>query len=293
METVSKMDIMYKTQLMGELKSLLLAVDGSPYSDGAIKEAILLAKSCGIRLTMLYILGLSDGFESGGLTLVEHADTAMQDYFDNLREMAVEENVEMDIVVRRTNDTYKGILEEAYEKKSDVIIMGRRGMTGLKRVLMGSVTAKVIAYAPCKVLVVPKEAQIKGENIMLATDGSRYSEAATTEAINMAKRCPQVKTFTGLSVAPSSDRLGESKAILQKIKNTAQKEGVDMQEVITVGAPYETIVKTAQERNINVILMGTHGRTGIEKLLMGSVAERVVALSPCSVLVIKERAYGN
>lgn len=291
MEAVSNMDIMYKTQLMGELKSLLLAVDGSPYSDGAIKEAMLLAKSCGIRLTMLYVLGLSDGFESGGLTFVEHTDTAMQDYFDNLREAAAEENVELDIVVRRTSDAYKGIIEEAIDKKSDVIIMGRRGMTGLKRVLMGSVTAKVIAYAPCKVLIVPKEANIKGENIMLATDGSRFSEAAKKEAINMAKRCPQVKTFTALSVASSSDKLGESKAILERVKVAANKEGVEMQELATVGVPYETIIQTAKERDINVILTGTHGRTGIEKLLMGSVAERVVALSHCSVLVVKDNSY--
>ncbi len=283
----SRIEAMYRSQLMGELKSLLLAVDGSPFSEGAIKEALLFSKSCGIRLTLLYIQGLSDSYESGGLTFVERRDTRIDDYFDKIREDAAEENVELDIIIRRTDAPYKGIIDEAVERQSDVIIMGRRGMTGLKRMLMGSVTAKVIAYAPCKVLVVPREAGIKGEHIMLATDGSRYSDAAQEEAISMAKRCPQVKTFTALSVASSDNKLDDTRRILDGVTSTANRVGVNVETVTAVGSPYESIVETARTRNTNIIVMGTHGRTGIDRLLMGSVAERVVALSPCSVLVVK------
>ncbi|MBF0567586.1 MAG: universal stress protein [Nitrospirae bacterium] len=288
MTEVSKMDIMYKTQLMGELKSLLLATDGSQYSEGAIKEALLLAKSCGIKLTLLYVNGLSGGYESGGMTFVEHIDSKLTKYFDDIRELAAEENVELDIVIRRTDDTFEGIIEESYEKRSDVIIMGRRGMTGLKRMLMGSVTAKIIAYAPCKVLVVPKDSEVKGERVMLATDGSSFSASAEKEAINMAKRCPQVKSLTVLSVAQSDTRLPEAQDIVARVKTAAGIAGVNAITVTGVGNPYEFIINKAKELDINVILMGTHGRTGINRLLMGSVAERVVALSHCSVLVIKE-----
>ncbi|MBF0319106.1 MAG: universal stress protein [Nitrospirae bacterium] len=285
---VSKMDIMYRTQLMGELKSLLLAADGSEFSKGAIKEALLFAKSCGIRLTLLYVHGLSDGYESGGLTFVEQIDNKLTTYFDDLREHAAEENVELDIVIRRTNDAYEGIIEEAYERRSDVIIMGRRGMAGLKRMLMGSVTAKIIAYAPCKVLVVPKDADIKGQRVMLATDGSSCSALAEKEAINMAKRCPHVNSLTVLSVAQSDARLSEAQDIVARVKNAAVAESVTPVTITGVGNPYEVIVNKAKELGINIVLMGTHGRTGINRLLMGSVAERVVALSHCSVLVIKE-----
>ncbi|MBF0338776.1 MAG: universal stress protein [Nitrospirae bacterium] len=283
----SKMEAMYRSQLMGELKSLLLAVDGSPFSEGAIKEALLFSKSCGIRLTLLYIQGLSDSYESGGLTFVERRDTRIDDYFDKIREDAAEENVELDIIIRRTDAPYKGIIDEAVDRQSDVIIMGRRGMTGLKRMLMGSVTAKVIAYAPCKVLVVPREAGIKGEHIMLATDGSRYSDAAQEEAISMARRCPQVKTFTALSVASSDSKLDDTRRILDGVTSSANRVGVNVETVTAVGSPYESIVETARTRDTNIIVMGKHGRTGIDRLLMGSVAERVVALSPCSVLVVK------
>ncbi|KJR41014.1 universal stress protein [Candidatus Magnetoovum chiemensis] len=280
--------IMQKTALMGELKSLLLTVDGSIYSEGAIKEAMLFAKSCGIKLTLLYVKGLSKGFESGGMTVFEKPDVKLEDYFDKIREDAAEENVELDIVIRHAEEPFSGIIEEAEERRADVIIMGRRGMTGLKRLMMGSVTAKVIAYAGCKVLVVPKDADVKGERIMLATDGSKCSKIAEIEAISMAKRCPHVKSFVAVSVAPSSDKLDGAKLILDRIKQTCAKESVAVETLALVGEPYKAIVNASLETNSDIVVMGTHGRTGLGRLIMGSVAERVVALSQCSTLVVKD-----
>jgi hypothetical protein len=281
------MEVMYRQELMGELKSILLAVDGSEYSKGAVEEGILFAKSCGIKLTMLYVQGLNDGYETGGMTFVETMDRRLDDYFDEVREKAADDNVEMEIIIRRTSDAYRGIVDEATEKTSDIIIMGRRGMTGLKRMIMGSVTAKVIAYAPCKVLVVPKEAEIRGDHIMLATDGSKYSLAAEGEAINMAARCPFVKSFHAVSVASSKEKIAEAEKNLERVKTNAAKRGVTVETLTLVGEPYKAVVNASMESSADLVIMGSHGRTGIEKLLMGSVAERVVALAPCSVLVVK------
>ncbi|MBF0466014.1 MAG: universal stress protein [Nitrospirae bacterium] len=283
----TKMEVMYRQELMGELKSILLAVDGSDYSKGAVEEAILLAKSCSIKLTMLFVQGLNDGFETGGMTFVETMDRRLDDYFDTVRERAAEENVELEIIIRRTSDAYRGIVDEALEKSSDIIIMGRRGMTGLKRMIMGSVTAKVLAYSPCKVLVVPKETEIRGEHIMLATDGSKYSEAAENEAVNMAARCPFVRSFHAVSVASTKEKTPEALRNLERVKTKAAKRGVAVETLSLVGEPYKAVVNASMESGADLVIMGSHGRTGIEKLLMGSVAERVVALAPCSVLVVK------
>ncbi|HLC16327.1 MAG TPA: universal stress protein, partial [Thermodesulfovibrionia bacterium] len=173
------------------------------------------------------------------------------------------------------------------ERKTDIIIMGRRGMSGLKRLVMGSVTAKVIAYSPCKVLVVPHKADIKGRTIMLATDGSEYSEHAQNEAVSMAKRCPHVNSFIALSVAGSEDTLPDAKSILDDVQRYSDNENVSLTPISAIGAPYEAILKQAERNNVSLIIMGTHGRTGISKLLLGSVAERVIALAACSVLVVK------
>ncbi|MBF0344461.1 MAG: universal stress protein [Nitrospirae bacterium] len=284
---VSKAELMYRAQMMGELKSILLAVDGSEYSSGAVKEALLFARHCNVKLTLLYVLGLSDGFETGGLTFVEQMDPTHTEYFDGIREEAADSNVELDIIIRRTSEAYVGIIDEAMEKQSDVIVMGRRGITGLKRVLMGSVTAKVIAYAPCKVLVVPKDTEIKGEIILFATDGSESSVAAEREAINMASRCPFVKQLLVTSVAAHQDKLKEANDILDKVRKNAESRGVKIEALPLVGDPYKAIVNLSMESGADIIVMGTHGRTGLERLLMGSVAERVTALAMCSSLVVK------
>ena len=84
-----------------------------------------------------------------------------------------------------------------------MIIMGRRGRTGLKRLMMGSVTARVIGHAPCNVVVVPRAAKLEFRNVVVATDGSKYSDAAASEAISIAKLCGA--NLIVISVVPSEE----------------------------------------------------------------------------------------
>ncbi|MBF0343916.1 MAG: universal stress protein [Nitrospirae bacterium] len=277
----------YRMNLMGDLKSILLATDGSEYSRGAIKEAINFARACKTVLTVLRVLEYNPEFETEGSSYVEKMEQTARKHFDDIREMASEDNVECDIVVRRSIQAYESVVEEAVKQRADVIVMGRRGNTGLKKLVLGSQTAKTIAYAPCKILVVPKDTEIKGENIMLATDGSKYSDAAEQEAINMASRCPFVKNFLAVSVVSSKDKIPEAQKHLDAVKANADKRGVKVETLPLVGDPYKAIVNASMESGTDITIMGSHGRTGIERLLMGSVAERVVALSQGSVLVCK------
>ncbi|KWT92153.1 universal stress protein [Candidatus Magnetominusculus xianensis] len=277
----------YRMNLMGELESILLATDGSQFSRGAIKEAINFARACKTVLTVLRVLEYNSEFETEGLEYVEEIERKAAAHFDEIRTLAAEENVECDIVVRRSTQAYETIIDEARKTRADIIIMGRRGNTGLKKLMMGSQTAKTIAHAPCKVLVVPKDTEIKGENIMLATDGSRFSEAAQAEAIMMAKRCPFVKNFLAVSVAKNDSRTADVERYLENVREAAEKAGVKVDTLALKGDPYKAIVNASMETARDIIIMGTHGRTGLDRLLMGSVAERVVALAMCSVLVTR------
>jgi hypothetical protein len=128
---------------------------------------------------------------------------------------------------------------------------------------------------------------VKGENILLATDGSKYSDAAEAEAINMAARCIFVKHLMAVSVVSSKDKLPEAEKRLEKVRVNAEKRDVRVETLPLVGEPYKAIVNASINGLTDTIIMGSHGRTGIERLLMGSVAERVVALAMCSVLVVK------
>jgi nucleotide-binding universal stress UspA family protein len=276
------------THFMGELKSILLCTDSSDYSTGAVKAAINLAKECRtIKLTVLRVLEFNPEFETEGQNAVAKIESDARAHLDQIRKAAAEENIECEGIVRRHDQPHRAIIEEAEKRKVDVVVMGRRGMTGLKKMLMGSVTAKVIGYAPCKVLVVPKDAVMKGEHILLATDGSKYSEAAEHELFSMGKRCQHFKKIVALSVAQREERLARATENVEKVKQDADKEGLAVEVLTAVGRPQDVIVETIKQKGIDMAIMGTHGRTGIDRLLIGSVAERVIALSPAAVLVVK------
>ncbi|MBF0519047.1 MAG: universal stress protein [Nitrospirae bacterium] len=277
----------YRMHLMGDLKSIILATDGSDFSKGAITEGINFASACMTRLTLLRVFEFNPEFETSGMAYVEKMEEEAGKHFDAIRDLAAEQNVECDIVVRRSNQPYEAIVDEAKKRKADIIIMGKHGRTGLTLMMMGSQTAKTIAYSQCKVLVVPKAAEIKGENIMLATDGSKFSEAAELEAVNMAARCPFVKNFLAVSVATGKEKIAEAENNLLRVKDNCAKRGVAVETLALIGEPYKAIVNASMESGADLVIMGSHGRTGLQRLLMGSVAERVVSLAQCSVLISK------
>ncbi len=294
------------TQLhpIARLEKLLLSTDGSEFSEGAVREAVKLAKICSSKLFVLSVIEANPEFEVLAPQVVEKEEEQTRKRLEEVRSKAAKEGVECEIIARHTESPFQAIIEEAGKKQVDMIIMGRRGRTGLRRLLMGSVTAKVIGHAACDVLVVPRAAQISYRRILVATDGSKYSDAAASEAIGIAKRCSS--SLYVVSVVPSETaspfdivhsemqhemiaqnelRVGEKnvKAVLE----IAKQEGVKVEGLVVEGRPYEAIVENAREKSVDLIVMGSHGRTGLERLLMGSVTERVVGHADCSVLIAK------
>jgi nucleotide-binding universal stress UspA family protein len=166
-----------------------------------------------------------------------------------------------------------------------MIIMGTHGKTEMKRLMMGSVTALVIGHAPCNVLVVPLNAKVECKNVLIATDGSKYSEAAASEAIGIAKRCGS--SLIVISVASSDAEMASTKDNVNKVSEAAEKEGIKTTSVVTTGKPYEAIVETSKHKKADLIVVGSHGRTGLVRLLMGSVTERVIGHAEVAVLVVK------
>lgn len=137
----------------------------------------------------------------------------------------------------------------------------------------------------------------KGERILVALDGSIYSEKAFDQAISMATVCNSslfaitvVEAYPkSLMPGPAAEKQIEKEAgeFLEQIKAKAARQNVSLETIVHVGGqPHELIVKEAKERNIDLIVMGTHGRTGLKRLLMGSIAQRVIGYAPCSVLVV-------
>jgi len=286
------------------VEKILLSTDGSEFSEGAEREAIRLAKKCSTSLTAMSVIETNAELEAIAPQVTEKAEKTSRANLEAVQAKAKKEGVDCAIVIHAGEDSWKYIVEEAKKSRSTMIVMGRRGRSGLKRLMMGSVTARVIGHASCNVLVVPKAAVAEFASIVIATDGSPFSTTAASEAIGIAKK--NNSKLTVISVVPAElatptdvDFAATRRELLadkemqvaeknaKAVKEAALKEGVAVQAFVMTGKPADAIIETAKEKNADLIIVGSHGRTGIERLLMGSVAERVIVLSACAVLVVK------
>jgi len=136
------------------------------------------------------------------------------------------------------------------------------------------------------------------KKIMLATDGSKYSEAALEEAIDVAKIFGSNVTILNvidinneiLKAAPELlDKLAlQAKEIINKAQRKMREADIKINTIIKEGDPHEVIPQLARQEGIDLIIIGTYGRKGLKLLLMGSVVADVVCRASCDVLVVKE-----
>ena len=276
---------------------ILVCTDGSPDSEGAITAALNLAKTTGSTLYLLEVLFYLAGYELQApdtlappmvnLELMQAQETAAKERLEAWKAEAAGEGVTLEPRVRSGSSAYEGILEEAGELRPDLIIMGRHGYTGLTRLLMGSVTARVIGHSPCNVLVVPREVPLSFKRLLVASDGSPFSEAAWTEALSLAKTMGS--DLVGVSVAASDRDIPAATQVVRGLEESASQQGIALDTMIPMGRPEEGIVKAADFKGASLIIVGSHGRTGLKRLLMGSVAERVIGDAKCPVLVVKKK----
>ncbi len=283
---------------------LLLATDGSEFSEGAIRESINLAKLCGSALSAIMVLETNPEYAAIAPQFLEKAEKAAWSHLESVKTRARSEGVDCAIAVHEGEDSYHLIVDEAAKFKASMIVMGRRGRKGFKRLMMGSTTARVIGHAPCNVLVVPRAAQVGFKSLLVSTDGSKYSAAAASEAIGIAKRNSSSLTVVAVVpaelVAPTDiefvmtqrdliaeKEMHEAEKNAKAVKEAAVKEGVPVKAFVMTGKPADAIIESAKENKSDFIILGSHGRTGLEKLLMGSVAERVIVLASSAVLVVK------
>jgi nucleotide-binding universal stress UspA family protein len=270
---------------IGKLEKLLLAVDNSEYSEGAIREALKFSTKCGSRVFASMTLETNPEYETIGSNVFEKEEAEVTAYLKSIKERAEKAGIACQTIFHTSSNAAQAIVDDATEKNVDMIIIGRRGYRGLAKALMGEVAAKVIAHAPCKVLVVPKAAQIEYRNILVATDGSAHSIAAVSEAIAIAKRCGS--HIIALSSMHDENDREEARTCAARAVEMARKEGVDAEELVPTGKSSKTIVETAGGRGVDLIVMGAYGKTGVKKLLMGSSTEKVIGSAGCAVLVAK------
>ncbi|MBI5408311.1 MAG: universal stress protein [Nitrospirae bacterium] len=279
-------------------RKILVAVDGSKSSLNALRQAIKLACTEGCWITVVSVVPPYDGDLS--LTSVGNIRAAMREPMEKAlfeaEKIAKDERASIKTVCEE-GDPFEKIVDLAEGENFSLIVMGQRGLHPLERALIGSVAARVIGYSRTDVLVVPDGVSVGWSKILLTTDGSRYSDAARDKAINFAKAYGgELKVISVVDVpaefyaeAPKAveDLTRKAKGFVADVKKIAEASGIKAATFVGEGETFKVITDFAKQEKADVIFTGSHGRTGIKRLLMGSVTEKVIGYAPCPVLIVK------
>ena len=133
-------------------------------------------------------------------------------------------------------------------------------------------------------------------HILVATDGSKFSEAAVCYAVRLAKETEAKLTIIHVANVHGYVEVlwhdmkrryrKEGERVLEEVKERCDLEGIDAETLLEEGVPYLKIVEAAKRLHCDLIILGSHGHSGLEKILLGSVVERVIGISPVPVMVV-------
>lgn len=294
---------------MATVKALtvLLATDGSPQGEVAT------AMTAAVRWpegTLIEVLRANEPF-AADLELPPNAYAALQDAIqadiDKQIAATIARLARPGVLVRGVVPVARAataIVDEARKVSADLAILGSRGRGRLASMLLGSVAAEVTDRAPCPVLVARTA---KLGRIVVATDGSMESAAAVeivaswpifqgvdARVVSVAPvpartaLGPVMRDEASQAYAEAVDAL---RAMYGRISHTASARladaGIDARTEVRCGDAAEEIVGAAADDQADLIVVGSRGRTGLERLFLGSVARNVLLEAPCSVLITR------
>jgi nucleotide-binding universal stress UspA family protein len=313
-----------------QLKKLVVGIDFSPGSDAALEEACVLAKRHGSELVLVHATGISEltmveleqgrNAEQWWAKRVREREQAGKDGLEKLRARCSEAGADVTAhLVGGYPD--EALLKAAAEVGADLVVVGTRGTTGISRLLLGSVAEAVVRQSEHDVLVVrqrdePAEAGFR--KVLVPTDFSPTAERGAVAATQILApggslellHCWQLPYSGGGVFAPGfgypsvSQEAPEVQAVRAEVRSRAESEanaiierdcaGVEAVELtITEAGAAEGIAARLENDAFDAVVIGSHGRRGVRRLLLGSVAERTLRNTPCSILVCKPPHDGD
>ena len=269
-------------------RRILIASDASAFSADAIDIAIAICVKAGGTLYPFTMVLTNAEYDAVAPELVEKAAEEAKAHLEQIVAEAKRYGVRATPMLRQGDSPHQEIVAAADEIHADLIVMGQQGRRGLARMMVGDATARVMGTAGCSVLSVPVGAKMWENRIVLGTDGSRFSDAAAVSVCQMAHCCAAPVTVVSALVPSHSERRQqEGREAVERTTAQLAQEGLDVEGLALPGEADEVLTRVAKQKGADLIAVGTHGRTGFGKVLLGSVAERVIGKSKCAVLVVK------
>ena len=285
-------------------KNILVPIDFSPRSNAALAVAADIANQCDGKITLLHIIDVPESqqpeYRRALDTFGNHQEGSEQDMplilftmketKRQLRE-AREKYSKITFVEKVVFDrVHRQIYSVVEESDVDLIVMGSNGASGLGEVFIGSNTQKVIRNAKCPVLVIKDdEGEFNPHNIVFASDFAELGGKGAKLFPFFKKLYSSTIHFLNI-VTPST--FEATPTTLNRMKEFAEDIQMDVEDYTTNIYNYYTeeegILTFAEENKADMILLGTHGRKGFSRFMMGSIAENVTNHSKIPVFIFHQ-----
>ena len=300
------------------LKNILFARDFSPASEAALPFALALAERTGAKLHVLY----AEVLQGDPFHPAERPTPAAEKLRERMRQWTERAaspvfdpgSVRVEHAVVRGVAAAPALLDYAEEHAVDLVVMGTHGRRGARRALLGSVAEETVRFAPCPVLTVRQtsaaaEADVAAAprvtSILVPVDFSEHAREALRHAkglgalfgarldlLHVIEAAPEPLFYVplaeiGRADEPEGDLDRKALAHLRRWYEATEGPATEVRFAVRYGNAPQEILQHAEEHTADLVVIATHGRTGLERFFMGSVAEKVVRRAPCPVFTLK------
>ena len=294
------------------IDSILFPTDFSDVAEGAFAHAAHLALQYNATIHVFNVVSPSSDDDSNPMDFlpIEPAGDGTDPDEAAVQHMevqtATQERGTVPVIYTQTDNSSpsEAIIDYATERDVDVVVMGTHGRQGMDRLLSGSVSEEVVRGAPCPVFtVLPSETEgvptisrvlapvdLSEQSPMVVDHAAALSEAygAPLDLLHVVEEAAYPSAYgldaMGTDLPNVQDRAREA---LETLAGRIDLRTDPVNVHVLAGNAARDIVEFAEEQAADLIVMATHGRTGLERFLIGSVAEKVVRRAPCPVFTLK------
>ena len=302
-----------------QFNRIVCATDFSDFSNRTVNYGIALAREFEAKLYVCHVIDLSSVAIYGEFQLdpVGLQNRIMKDAHEQLEELIGERHKQWEplITVGHTADEIARIVEE---KNIDLVITATRGRSGLKRLILGSVTERLMRTLGCPLLVVhsPDKEFIKTDDhavdinrILVGCDFSPDSSLAFEYGLSLAQEFESELHLAHVLESAAYQELQKTDTpveteiqqeihsrLIQKLQDMVPEEARNWckpQTSLIEGRSYEELVKYAEKHDIGMIVLGARGLGLVKSLLLGSTTDRVIRRAPCPVLSVSTKVQND
>lgn len=264
---------------------LLLATEHTEFDTGAENLAISMAQRCHLPLAVVLPLVSNPEYESLAPEIAMRAELEAASNIAKIRAEAATKGITIDLRVRRGEEPYREIVDEARERETEVIIVRRRGKRGfLANLLIGETVSKVLTHAPCHVLFAPRQARMWNQAVLVAAEPGEQGLRLTRTAAAMAAECG-LPLFL-IYVTTGDAKTTETERFLAAAIDIALQLDIKLQVDLRSGKTFTEILASAAAHKADLLVIGSRSDNRIGRAMIGGVAQKVIGLSENPVLVL-------